>query len=193
MTKRKWNKKAAANVTRNVTSLKGHECDLGCQLFKEGGVPGSVKGWAVAASSSAPAPPPRLLRPGSSAPAGWFGSSARFGFGGSGGSPSFPRSRAPRPHRYRPEVSRRVREVLENGEDRVLGEDPEGKTPEELGGDMGERRGGRGGTRRRRKEGEQHARDEQHARGHRKGWSLLEEGSPNREEGRPEDEPAQLD
>ena len=64
MTKRKWNKKAAANVTRNVTSLKGHECDLGCQLFKEGGVPGSVKGWAVAASSSAPAPPPRLLRPG---------------------------------------------------------------------------------------------------------------------------------
>jgi len=26
--------------------------------------------------------------------------------------------------------------------DRVLGEDPEGKTPEELGGDMGERRGG---------------------------------------------------
>ena len=68
MTKRKVEQNAAANVTRNVTSLKGHECDLGCQLFKEGGVPGSVKGWAVAASSSAPAPPPRLLRPGSSAP-----------------------------------------------------------------------------------------------------------------------------
>ena len=53
--------------------------------------------------------------------------------------------------------------------DRVLGEDPEGETPEEFRGDMGERRGGGGGTRRRRKEGEQHV------RGHRKGWSLLEE------------------
>ena len=51
--------------------------------------------------------------------------------------------------------------------DRVLGEDPEGETPEEFRGDMGERRG-RGGTRRR-KEGEQHV------CGHRKGWSLLKE------------------
>ena len=55
-----------------------------------------------------------------------------------------------------------------------LGRIRRGETPEEFRGDMGERRRG-GGTRRRREEGEQHV------RGHRKGWSLLEGGSPNHE------------
>ena len=46
--------------------------------------------------------------------------------------------------------------------DRVLGEDPEGKTPEELRGNMGERRRGGGAP--------GGGKKMQHVRGHRKGW-----------------------
>ena len=58
--------------------------------------------------------------------------------------------------------------------DRVLGEDPEGKTPEELRGNMGERRRGGGHQ----EEGKKCNMFADIA----KGGSLLEGGSPNREE-----------